>query len=170
METVQGSNFVTRWWDKHGAMATLKEHIWAITRGQIVLLSYEHMYRNQYNLLAHGHGREVYRFLRSTLDTMSLCMRKNAYCSAVDLIYKVSLHLDHRWCAMKQLPGLVECAAVAYDRPVARRWRRALFMARWAARLRMWRAAFTEVWLQPGGVGEQQLAKRFKTYATAHEP
>lgn len=88
-----------------------------------------------------------------------------AHRGAVRLIYKVSLHLDNR-----QLPGLVECAAVAYDRPVARRWRRALFMARWAARLRMWRAAFTEVWLQPGGVGEQQLAKRFKAHATAHEP
>ena len=167
MGTMRDSNFMTIWWDKDAAMAALKEHIWAITQGQLVMLSYEQMYRNQYNLIAHGHGNEVYWFLRSTLDSMSLCMRKTAYYNAVELIYKVSLHLDNRWCTVKQLPGLIESAAAAYDRPVARRWRRALFMARWAARLRMWRAAFTEVWLRPGGVGEKQLAKRFETYAAA---
>jgi len=164
-------NFMTRWWDKDGAMAKLEEHIWGIVRGrrseQLGLMSYEQMYRNQYNLVAHGYGREVYWFLRSALDSMSLCMRKTAYYGAVELIYTVSLHLDNRWCSIKQLPGILESAAVAYDRPVARRWRRALFMARWAARLRKWRAAFTEVWLRPGGVGEQQLAKRFENYAHA---
>jgi hypothetical protein len=166
---MQGSNFMTRWWDKEGAMANLKEHIWTLVRGQLAMLSYEHMYRNQYNLVAHGYGREVYWFLRSTLDSMSLCMRKDAYYGAVELIYKVSLHLDNRWCAVKQLPGLIESAAVAYDRPVARRWRRALVMARWEARLRKWRAAFNEAWLRPGGVGERQLAKRFEDYAHAHQ-
>ena len=49
------------------------------------------------NLIAHGYGRDVYWFLRSTFD-MSLCMRKEAYYGAVELIYKVSLHLDNRWC------------------------------------------------------------------------
>ena len=164
--SMQGRNFLTRWWDKDGAMATLKEHIWAIVHSQLAMLSYEHMYRNQYNLIAHGYGRDVYWFLRSVLDSMSLCMRKDAYYSVVELIYKVSLHLDTRWCSVKQLPGIIESAVVAYDRPVARRWRRALFMTRWAVRLPKWRAAFTEAWLRPGGVGERQLAQRFESYST----
>ena len=118
---------------------------------------------------AHGYGGEVYWFLRSTLDSMSLCMRKAAYYNAVELIYKVSLHLDNRWCAVKNLPGLIESAAAAYDRPVARRWRRALFMVRWKVRLAKWRPVFNEAWLRPGGAGEQQFAKRFQNHADAHQ-
>ena len=140
-----------------------------LARGDVVLLSYEQMYRTQYNLVAHGQGAKVYWHLRKVLDSMSLCMHKHTYYGAVELLYKVSLHLDNRWCVYHKLPGLIECATNAYDRPVARRWRRALFMARWAVRLPKWRAAFTEAWLRPGGVGEQQLARRFGEHATAHQ-
>ena len=158
-------------WDKEKAFSDHVEHVWALVslvRGQRVMLSYEQMYRNQYNLVAHGHGEQVYWFLRDMLDHMSLCMHKHDYYGSVELIYKVSLHLDNRWCIHHQLPGLIECATVAYDRPVARRWRRALFMVRWKCRLRKWRAAFTEVWLRPGGVGERRLAEHFENYARPH--
>ena len=155
-------------WDKEKSFGNHVVHVWtllSLVRGKSVLLSYEEMHRNQYNLVAHGYGKQVYWFLRSMLDSMSLCMYKHDYYGAVELIYKVSLHLDNRWCLHHRLPGLIECATVAYDRPVARRWRRVLFMGRWKCRLAKWRAAFTEVWLRPGGEGERQLAKRFRINA-----
>ena len=49
---------------------------------------------------------------------------------------------------------------------MARRWRRAIFMVRWKVRLAKWRAVFNEAWLRPGGAGEKQFAKRFRSYAT----
>ena len=160
----------TRHWDCERAFADLEQHIWAIVRKEAFMLSYEQMYRNQYKLVVHGKAERVYSFLRGVLRRMSLCMREDAYYGAVEIICMVSLHLDNRWCAVARLPGLSECAAAAYERPVARRWRRALFMARWAARLPKWRAVFTEAWLRPGGLGEQQLAKHFTTYAANCHP
>ena len=50
----------------------------------------------------------------------------------------------------------------AFNRPVAMRWRRVIAIARWGARIRLWRAAFTEVWLRPGGLGERALSERFE--------
>ncbi len=156
-------------WDPEQSFRNHDAHVRALlglVRGDVVLLSYEQMYRNQYNLVANGHGKQVYWHLRKVLDSMSLCMHKHTYYSAVELLYKVSLHLDNRWCTHHQLPGLLECATNAYNRPVARRWRRAVFMVRWKVRLAKWRAVFNEAWLRPGGAGEKQFAKRFRSYAT----
>jgi hypothetical protein len=154
--------------DPEPAFRNLCAHVSSIARADTVLLSYEQVYRNEYNLVVHGYGRMVYSFLNHVMSRMSLCKRKGAYYDAVLLIYKVSLHLDNRWCTHRKLPCLLDCAHAAYDRPVARHWRRALFMVFWKCRLAKWRAAFTEVWLRPGGVGEQQLATRFKNHAHAH--
>ena len=159
-------------WDPEQALRNHHAHVHALldlVKGKDgTLLSYEQMYRNQYNLVSHGHGAKVYWYLRKLLNSMSLCMHKHEYYSAVELLCKVSLHLDNPWCVHHKLPRLIDCATNAYDRPVARRWRRALFMVRWAVRLPKWRAAFTEAWLRPGGVGEQQLAQRFGKHAASH--
>lgn len=163
------NSYVTRQaFDPNPALQNLCEHVASIARADTVLLSYEQMYRNEYNLVVHGYGRAVYWFLNHVMKRMSLCKRKGAYYDAVLLIHKVSLHLDNRWCTHHQLPCLLDCAHAAYERPVARHWRRALFMVLWKCRLAKWRAAFTEAWLRPGGVGEQQLATRFENYTHAH--
>ena len=60
------------------------------------------------------------------------------------------------------------CALAAYERPVARRWRRAIAIVRWEARLRKWRVPFVEAWLRPGGSGARSLAKRFAEHASVH--
>ena len=154
----------TKVW-REAAFKEFADSVWEIARGRASELSFENVYRRQYNLVVHGHGSAVYWFLRLMLCKMSLCMRKEAFNNAVKLLYNVSLFLDNRWCHNFQLPGLLDSAAEAYDRPVARRWRRALFMARWQWRLNKWRAVFTEEWLRPEGVYEQLAAKRFKTSA-----
>ena len=153
--------------DPRLAFQNLCKHVDSIARSDTVLLSYETVYRNEYNLVVHGYGRIVYAFLNHVMGRMSLCMRKHAYYNAILHIHKVSLHLDNRWCVHHKLPCLIDCAHAAYERPVARRWRRALFMVRWKCRLAKWRAAFTEAWLRPGGVGEKQLATHFEDCARA---
>jgi hypothetical protein len=112
----------------------------------------------------HGYGNDVYSILREVLRQMSLCMHKKAFDEAVRLIHDVSLHLSKRWCVQHGLPDIPQSAADAYDRPVARRWRRVLFMVRWECRLKKWREVFTESWLRPGGVGEQHLAAHFREF------
>ena len=140
------------------------DDVGVIARGNTKWLSFETIYRRQFNLVIHGYGKDVYWHIREVLRQMSLCMHKRAFDEAVRLIHDVSLHLDERWCVQHELPGLVQSAAVAYERPVARRWRRALFMVRWECRLKKWREVFTESWLRPGGVGEQHLAAHFREF------
>ena len=95
-------------WDPERSFRNHDAHVrtlLGLVRGDVALLSYEQMYRNQYNLVAHGHGEQVYWHLRKMLERMSLCMHKRAYDGAVELLHMVSLHLDNRWCVHHQLPG-----------------------------------------------------------------
>ena len=125
------NSYVTRQaFDPNPALQNLCEHVASIARADTVLLSYEQMYRNEYNLVVHGYGRAVYWFLNHVMKRMSLCKRKGAYYDAVLLIHKVSLHLDNRWCTHHQLPCLLACAHAAYVRPVARPCRRPLVRVR----------------------------------------
>ena len=143
--------------------------LWAIARGRTRDLSFEETYRNQFNLVLLGHGAMVHLLVQELLRHMSRCMPKQRYDAAVRLIYQVSLHLDNKWCLANEQMGVFEMASVAWKRPVARRWRRALAMARWKWRIAKWRAAFNEVWLRPGGEGERMLAKRFTEYANTYQ-
>ncbi len=138
--------------------------LWLIATGHAKALSYERAYRTQYNMVTHGRGWFVYKTIESLLRKMALSMRLDAYWAAFRIIHDISLHLDNRWCMVKGVPSLVDVAMHAFNRPVARRWRRAIAAVRWGARIRLWRAAFTEVWLRPGGVGEQALAARFNEH------
>ena len=98
------NSYVTReTFDPSPAFRNLCEHVSSIARADTVLLSYEQMYRNEYNLVVHGYGRMVYRLLNYFLKRMSLCKRRGAYYDAVLLIHKVSLHLDNRWCVHHRL-------------------------------------------------------------------
>lgn len=141
--------------------AKVKRDLWTIAKGNAKTLSYEGAYRTQYNLVVHGRGWFVYNRIHELLRRMSLSMPLEAYWAAFRIIHDISLHLDNRWCAVKRVPSLVDLATDAFNRPVARRWRKVIAVLRWGAKIRLWRAAFTEVWLRPGGVGERALAKRF---------
>ena len=142
--------------------------LWAIARGRTRDLSYEEVYRSQFNLVIYGHGATVHVLIQELLRHMSRCMPKKKYDDAVKLIYQVSMHLDNKWCVVNEQLGVHEMAIAAYIRPVAQRWRRALAMTRWRCRLAKWRTAFNEVWLRPGGVGERRLAENFENYARPH--
>ena len=139
----------------------VERDLWTIAMGNAKTLSYEGAYRTQYNLVVHGRGWFVYNRIHELLRRMSLCMALEAYWAAFRIIHDISLHLDNRWCAVKRVPSLVDLAMHAFNRDVARRWRKVIAVLRWGAKIRLWRAAFTEVWLRPGGLGERALSKRF---------
>ena len=155
--------------DARDRLELVTRDLWAIARGRTRELSFEETYRNQFNLVLIGHGAAVHMYIRELLQQMSRCMPKKRYDAAVRLIRQVSMHLDDKWCVANEQQGVFEMASAAWKRPVARRWRRALAMARWKWRIAKWRAVFTEVWLRPGGEGERMLAKRFTEYANTHK-
>lgn len=157
-------------WSVEQAMETVARHLWAIALRRSALLSYEHVYRTQYTLVMNGRGWFVYNTILEILRQMSLRMCFQDYQRAITVMHAVSLHLDNQWCATRKLPGIIDAAMSAFNRPVAQRWRKAIGVARWGARIRLWRAAFTEVWLRPGGVGEQALSKQFDENKKALSP
>ena len=164
-ETSNRDRKLMRMYEAQFHLRQVVDDVNVIARGRTKWLSFETVYRRQFNLVTHGYGENVYWCLREVLRQMSLCMRKKAFDEAVRLIYDTSLHLSERWCTQHGLPDIAWSAAHAYDRPVARRWRRALFMVRWECRLNRWREVFTEQWLRPGGLGEQNLAVHFRECA-----
>lgn len=157
-------------WDVEQAMEKVVRHLWAIALKRSALLSYEHVYRTQYNVVMNGHGWFVYNTILEILRQMSLRMCFQDYQCAITVMHSVSLHLDNQWRATRELPGIIDAAMSAFNRPVAQRWRRVVGVVRWGARIRLWRAAFTEVWLRPGGVGENELSKRFDDNKKALSP
>ena len=148
-------------WKVEQEIEQVVKHLWTIALRKSASLSYEYVYRTQYNVVMNGRGWFVYNTILEILRQMSLCMCFKDYGYAMTIIHAVSLHLDNQWCATRKLPGIIDVAMSAFNRPVAQRWRKAIAVVRWGARIRLWRAAFTEVWLRPGGVGEKALAKLF---------
>ena len=57
------------------------------------------------------------------------------------------------------------CISNVYERPVARRWRRALAYAKWSVRVRAWRVAFDEIYLAPGNAGALRAEEHFRECA-----
>ena len=55
------------------------DDVGVIARGNTKWLSFEIIYRRQFNLVIHGYGKDVYFILREVLRQMSLCMRKKAF-------------------------------------------------------------------------------------------
>lgn len=151
-------------------MEKVTSHLWTIALKRSALMSYEHVYRTQYTLVMRGRGWSVYNTILEILRQMSLRMCFQDYQRAITVMRAVSLYLDNQWCATRELPGIIDAAMSAFNRPVAQRWRKAIGVVRWGARIRLWRAAFTEVWLRPGGVGEQALSKQFDENKKALSP
>ena len=150
-------------------LAKAKSDLWCIAVNNANDLAFEEIYRTQYSLVMYKKGAIVYRYIVELLRRMSLCMRSQAYYTAYDIIRAVTQYMDRTYVVAHKLPDVTACAFAAYDRPVARRWRRAIAMVRWEARLRKWRVPFVEAWLRPGGSGECAMAKRFAKNADASQ-
>ena len=147
-------------------IAAAKGDLWRIALNKAQCLSFEEIYRTQYCLVSWKKGQLIYDYTVELLRRMSLCMRSNAYYTAAKLIGAATTYMDRTFVLTHNLLDVAACASVAYDRPVARRWRRAISVVRWVARLRKWRATFLEAWLRPGGSGECAMGRRFAKNAT----
>ena len=150
-------------------LAIAKSELWCIAVNDARNLTFEGAYRTQYKLVMYKKGAILYDYIVELLRRMSLCMRSRAYCTACERIGAVAQYMDRTYVVTHKLPDITACALRAYDRPVARRWRHAIAIVRWEARLRKWRVPFVEAWLRPGGVGECALAKRFAENADASQ-
>ena len=142
-------------------IAAAKGDLWRIALNKAQGQSFEEMYCAQFCLVLWEKGQLVYDYAVELLRRMSLCMRSKAYYTTAKRIGDLTAYMDHTFVLAHDLLDVAACALVAYDRPVARRWRRAISVVRWVARLRKWRAAFLEAWLRPGGAGECAMSKRF---------
>ena len=150
-------------------LAIAKSDLWCIAVNNTRDLTFEGAYRIQYRLAMYKQGAILYDYIVELLRRMSLCMRWREYCIAYDTIRAVAHYMDRTYVVTHKLPDVTACALAAYDRPVARRWRHAIAIVRWEARLRKWRVPFVEAWLRPGGAGECALAKRFAENADASQ-
>lgn len=146
-----------------------KSDLWCIAVNKAMHLTFEDIYNTQYSLVMYKKGAILYDYIVELLRRMSLCMRSRAYYIAYDTIRAVAHYMDRMYVVTHKLPDVTACALAAYDRPVARRWRHAIAIVRWEARLRKWRVPFVEAWLRPGGAGECAMAKRFAKNADASQ-
>jgi len=84
---------------------------------------------------------------------------------AIEIIEDCAMYLDLVWLRRWEKPSLADVAEAMYDRPVARRWRRALAYAKWWVRVRAWRVAFDEEYLKPGNAGAVRAEAHFRECA-----
>lgn len=145
-----------------------KRDLWCIAVNQTQDLAFGNMYFTQYNLVNYKKGPLIYDYIVELLRRMSLRMRSEAYYNAVQVISAVANYMNRTYVVNARRRDVMGCALAAYERPVARRWRRAIAIVRWEARLRKWRVSFVEAWLRPGGSGARSLAKRFAEHASVH--
>ena len=128
-------------------------------------LSFGTMYNNMYNLVIGQKGDEVLELITDAFRRMSLTRRPLVYGMAVGIVKDTAMYLDHVWLKRWEKKSLMEVATEMYERPVARRWRRALAYARWFVRVRAWRMAFDEIYLKPGNAGALRAEAHFRQCA-----
>jgi len=128
-------------------------------------LSFSEVYCVNYNLVALGRGDALHDAIADALRRLALAERAASYDRAVVLIRDCAMYLDQVWVPKSGRPRIAAVGEAMYDRPVARRWRRALAHAKWTARLRTWRAAFDVFDAAPNRSGALRAAKRFRACA-----
>tara|TARA_B100000963_G_scaffold32534_1_gene24176 strand:- start:445 stop:984 length:540 start_codon:yes stop_codon:yes gene_type:complete len=136
-----------------------------VTQRRTMSLSFGDMYNNMYCLTIGQKAEELLERITHTFRRMSLSRRPLAYYLATGIIKDCAMYLDNVWLRRWEKPSLTEVADAMYDRPVARRWRRALAHAKWSVRIHAWRVAFDEIYLQPGNAGALRAEAHFRQCA-----
>ena len=136
-----------------------------VTQQRAMSLSFGTMYNNIYNLTIGQKGEEVLELITHAFRRMSLTRRPLVYGTAVGIVKDCAMYLDQVWLRRWEKPSLLDVAEAMYERPVARRWRRALAYAKWSVRVRAWRVAFDEIYLAPGNAGALRAEEHFRECA-----
>lgn len=137
----------------------------SVVQQRAASLAFGNVYNNFYNLVIGLRGEEVLELITHAFRRMSLTRRRLAYRVAVSIVNDTAMYLDQAWLRRLERPSLLNVAEAMYERPVARRWRRALAFAKWTVRLRVWRMAFDEVYLAPGNAGALRAEEHFRECA-----
>lgn len=132
-------------------------------------LSFAEVYCVNYNLVALGRGDALHDAITDAIRRLSLAERAVSYDRAVALIQDCAMYLNRVWVPKSGRPRIEAVAEAMYDRPVARRWRRALAYAKWTARLILWRAAFDVFDGAPNRSGALRAAARFRAAAAQQQ-
>lgn len=146
-------------------LETVRCDLQSIAQQRFMSLAFGDIYNTIYNLVVWQKGEEVLELIRDTFRRMSLVRRPLLYRLAVGIINDTAMYLNHVWLRRWEKPSLTVVAAEMYERPVARRWRRALAYAKWWVRVRAWRVAFDEEYLKPGNAGAIRAEKHFRECA-----
>jgi len=136
-----------------------------VAQQRTMSLSFGDMYNNIYGLVIGQKGEDVLELITHAFRRMSLSRRPLVYGMATGIIKDCAMYLDHVWLKRWEKPSLTDVAEAMYERPVARRWRRALAYAKWWVRVRAWRVAFDEVYLKPGNAGALRAEQHFRECA-----
>ena len=150
-------------------LAKLRVNLDHILQKKASGLSFSEVYCVNYNLVALGRGEALHDAITDALRRLALAERAASYDRAVVLIRDCAMYLDQVWVPKSGRPRIAAVGEAMYDRPVARRWRRALTHAKWTARLRTWRAAFDVFDAAPNRSGAVRAAKRFRACAARQE-
>ena len=143
------------------ALARLHTNLDCILQKNTSRLSFSEVYCVNYNLVVLGRGEALHDAIGDALRRLSLTERAASYNIAVVLIRDCAMYLNQVWVPKTERPSIEAIGKAMYDRPVARRWRRALAHAKWTARLRKWRSVFDVFDAAPGRSGALRAAKRF---------
>lgn len=140
----------------------VRSDLQSIVQQRATSLAFGDIYNHIYNLVIWQRGEQVLALISDTFRRMSLTRRPLVYRVATSIIKDTAMYLDHVWLRRWEKLSLTVIAAEMYERPVARRWRRALSYAKWWVRVRAWRMAFDEVYLRPGNAGAIRAEKHFQ--------
>lgn len=143
----------------------MRRDLQSIVQQRVMSLAFGDIYNNIYNLVVGQKGEEVLDLIRDTFRRMSLTRRSLLYRMATSIIKDCGMYLNHVWLVRWEKPSLTDLSEAMYERPVARRWRRALAYAKWFVRVRAWRVAFDEEYLKPGNAGALRAEEHFRECA-----
>tara|TARA_Y100000768_G_scaffold378651_1_gene353349 strand:+ start:2497 stop:3057 length:561 start_codon:yes stop_codon:yes gene_type:complete len=146
-------------------LAKLRVNLDHILQKNASHLSFSEVYCVNYNLVALGRGEALHDAITDAIRRLSLTERAVSYDRAVVLIRDCAMYLNQVWVPKSGRPRIEAVGEAMYNRPVARRWRRALTHAKWTARLIKWRAAFDVLDAAPNRSGALRAAKRFRACA-----
>ena len=135
--------------------------LYTVISGEVAHVSYEQMYRNQYNAVVNGNGQRIYDAIVDILRKMSLFTLPRLSNKTLRLICQVSVFLCRNWVTVNNQIDLDTYGKWVYMRPVARRWRRAVAMVRWKLRIMAWRCTFNELAFRPEGVSALRVGAHF---------
>ena len=141
-----------------------------VVRGQEKSLTFEAVYNDQYNLMINKRGPQVYAMVVRALETMTLATDFETFQKRMRLVLDLSMHLDRVWVPARThaYAPLLVVAIHAWDRPVARRWRRVCRLVRWIVRIPKLLVPFNEVAWAPKSQAARRAEERFQANANVY--